>query len=79
MLPVDKIAIFSSIRISIKSLLRTAQKCLGSCELGSNTSSCPSDTGEKGDRILYFCVEQRGQRVGKMVYGPSEGGVDLEN
>ena len=47
--------------------LSTAQTFLGSCELGSNTSSCPSGTGEKRDRIHCFCTEQRGQRVGKMV------------
>ena len=58
--------------------LRTDQTFPGSCELWSNTSSCPADTGEKGDRILCFCTEQRGQKVGKMVDGPSEGGVDLE-
>ena len=78
MLPADKITRVSSIRISIESPSEDGWNI--SRQLWtSNTSSCPSDTGEKGDRILCFCTEQRGQRVGKMVDGPSEGeGVDLE-
>ena len=60
--------------MSIRISLRMAQTFLGSCELGSNTSSCLSDTGEKGNRVPCVCTEQRGQRVD----GPSEGGVDFK-
>ena len=54
------------------------QTFLVSCELGSNTSSCPSDTGENGDRILCFVLNGEARESVKWWTDPKRGGGPRE-